>query len=94
MHAVISCKSSNILVLNSRECDTDWQVGTIETTEASRHPPKKLYSFRTIPVAPFVLDMLQSECERTKIKTLECFLLTHFTILGAGHIASTTCAAA
>jgi len=63
--------------LNLRECDVDWKAGTIEITETARHRPKNLYSFRTVPVPPMVLDALRWERKRTKVKSAEGFILAN-----------------
>ena len=63
--------------LHLRDQDVNWQAGTIEITETKHHRPKNLYSFRTIPVAPQVIEALQFERMRTKVKSAEGYILNH-----------------
>ena len=47
-----------------RECDVDFEAGTIKITETERHRPKNRFSFRTLPVGRQVLDALWEAIER------------------------------
>ncbi len=42
-----------------RKCDVDLEAGTVTVTKNEAHTPKTPASYRTIPVAPYVLDTIR-----------------------------------
>jgi len=57
-----------------REQDLDPDAGTITITESSAHKPKNRPSFRTIPVAPVVVQALQGWIGGLKVRHAEGFM--------------------
>lgn len=57
--------------LNLRECDVNFEAGTITVTETATHTPKTRFSYRTIPVVPWVLSVLRDRIARLPIGDAE-----------------------